>query len=496
MNTPENPSQDDPSSLPPDGASPAAEEPAKPNFEVASEWRSPVSGGLIEGAETLSLPPANQDVVRAALDEAPEDIGKSNKAVAWATVLSESVTAVHPADGGVSAARRSDANWVQEVPSGAGPLRAAVPKMVKKEGVSYTGEAARELIRSRLRLGTSIHVPLWASGFWVTISSPSEDELLELQRRIAAEKISVGRSTYGLMFANTQVYTTNILLEFVMDHVVRHSVDTRKEELLKMIRMTDMSQLIWGLACSIWPNGFQYRRACIADIAKCQHVIEEKLSLAKLSWVDRSRLSESMVAHMTRRGDKSMSVESVKRYQEEMLTGMPRLVKISDDLSMMLRVPTIPEQITSGFRWVDTMEETYGRVLTMDEAARDSYLLDQTRATIMREYAHCVEKIVLNHGDGEVDEFEDVETIEITLSDCSARDDLRTTFMKQMGSYLDDSLLSLIAIPSYECPNCKKPQVVEGFRYPELIPLDVSQTFFNLLGQRIQKIQNREILPI
>lgn len=492
MNTTENTPQNEPDASPPSDENPAVtQEQQKPNFEVSAQWRSPVEGGLIEGAETLSLPPANQDVVRAALDKAPEDIGKSDKAVAWATALSESVTAVHPADGGVAAARRAQSWWAQEVPSGVGPLRAAVPKMVKKEGVSYTGEAARELIRARLKLGTNIHIPLWASGFWVTITSPSEDELLELQRRIAAEKISIGRSTYGLMFANTQVYTTNILIEFVMDHVVRHSVDVRKDELIKMIRMTDMSQLIWGLACSIWPNGFQYRRACIADIAHCQHVIEEKLSLAKLSWVDRSRLSESMIAHMTRRGEKAMSVESVKRYQEELLAGMPRLVKISEELSLMLRVPTIPEQITSGFRWVDTIEETYGRVLTMDEAARDSYLLDQTRATIMREYAHCVEKIVLDE-----DEFGDVETIESTLADCSARDDLRTTFMKEMGAYLDDSLISMIAIPSYECPNCKKPQVVEGFRYPELIPLDVSQTFFNLLGQRIQKIQNRDILPI
>lgn len=461
-----------------------------PNFEVTSEWTSTGAKHVV-GVETVDLPSANTDVLQSALENAPDNIGTSDEAARWAASLSESTTQVFPNDGGVEAARRKDAKWSQELASDVGPLRGAVPKIVKREGQTYTGEAAVSIIRSRLKLGTNFQVPLWSSGFWVTITSPTEDELLELQRRIAAEKISAGRQTYGLMFSNTKVYITNILLEFIMDHIHRYSVDVRKDELVGLIKTTDMSQLIWGLASSIWPNGFQYRRACIADVSKCTHVIEEKLSLPKLSWVDRSCFTPSMTAHMARRGDKGMSLDSVKRFQEEMLRGQQFLAKLDDDLSVTFKIPAISEELTSGFRWINTMEELYGKSMSMDEQVRDSYLLDQTRATIMREYAHCVQAL---HVDG--DDYTDTDAIENILAECSSRDDLRTAFKKEIGKYLDSSLVSLIAIPSYTCPKCGTHQVVEGFQYPELIPIDVGQTFFSLLGQRIQKIQTRDLITM
>ena len=67
--------------------------------------------------------------------------------------------------------------------------------------------------------------------------------------------------------------------------------------------------------------------------------------------------------------------------------------------------------------------------------------------------------------------------------------------IKEITRYVEDSTISLMAIPAYDCPVCKEPQekATEG-RYPRMaayIPLDVLQVFFGLLARRIRRITSR-----
>ena len=395
-----------------------------------------------------------------------------------------------PFAGGLEATvMREDAHFVQSVPSAVGELQAVAPRFKKKEGIKYTGESARHLMRSALKLGTVFQVPLWHSGFWVTLRSPSEGELLELYRTITADKAQLGRSTYGLLFANTTVYTNRALLDFVIDNVYETSLKLpENEDLRKHIKMQDLSLLIWGLACATWPNGFTYNRGCIADIDKCQHVITAKLNLSKLQATDMTRLADRQISHMTNRQRGSMDLESIKRYQNDFVSGHEKLIELNDTLSMVLEMPSASEYIDAGFKWISSIEDRYARSMTLDEEGREDYLMKHAQATSMRQYAHYVKKLIV---DGEeIDELEDVDAL---LNDMSGSDNIRDPFMKACAAYLDDSVISLIAIPTYECPSCGKPQKKEepGKPFGELIPLDVAQAFFPLLIQKLRQIQER-----
>ena len=457
------------------------------NYDFKQQYSAPV---LDDTYAELSLPSGTAADTAKALRDTPNlKLENNPKLGKYLNVIQSGLEVLPFAEGLVSAAQRADAHYVQSVPSAVGELQATAPRFKKKEGVKYTGESARHLMRSALKLGTVFHVPLWHSGFWVTLRSPSEGELLELYRTITADKAQLGRSTYGLLFANTTVYTNRALLDFVIDNVYETSLKLpENEDLRKHIKMQDLSILIWGLACATWPNGFVYNRGCIADIDKCQHVVTAKLNLTKLLATDMTRLTERQISHMTNRQRGAMDLEAIKRYQEDFIQGHEKLVVLNDSLSMVLEMPSASEYIDAGYKWIGSIEDRYARAMTIGEESREDYLMQHAQATSMRQYAHYVKKLIV---DGEeIDELEDVDAL---LNEMSSSNGIRDPFMKACAAYLDESVISLIAIPTYECPSCGLPQkkAEPGKAFGELIPLDVSQAFFPLLIQKLRQIQER-----
>lgn len=474
----------------PSGATSA---PAPKRRESNFRMEVPYTGVLSkadEGIESTVMPSGSDVQIRKALKDTP-NISRTLDADTqqYVGVINAALETLPFANGLAGVADREDGMFVQQVVSQSGNLAAYTPKFKKKEGVKYTGDSARNLIRSAMKLGTVYSVPLWHSGFWITLRSPSEGDLLELYKKIAQEKISLGRTTYGLLFSNISVYTSKALLDFVVDNLYDTSLNLKdNEDIRNYIRLPDLSLIIWALACATWPNGFQYQRACITDIDKCKHIVTEKLNLSRLLWTDTTSLTEKQIQHMTNRQRGSMEPDAIKTYVSDFMRGNKTKVDLTDELSFILEMPSAAAHIDAGYRWITQIEENYGRAMMQDEKSRNDYLLSQAQATSMRQYAHCVTTIVV--GDDEID---GVEEIENALNDLTARDDIREAFMKKIAGFLDNSIISFVGIPTYTCPACGGTQrhSHEGEKYPELIPIDVAQTFFPLLVQKILRIQER-----
>lgn len=470
-----------------------AQEPSavsSPNFKQTFAYTTTDYSDFDLGEETAFMPSSSIAKTRETLEDLPQTpLGADKESQNWIGVLNGGITSVPYSDGFVSTAEREDARYEQSVIASTGPLHGFAPKFRVREGVKPTGESARFQIRSALGLGTVFTVPLWHSGFWITLKAAPEGELLELYRKITAEKVILGRSSYGFMFSNGTSYTNRILLDFVLENMYESSLALKDgEDIRERIRVPDLPLLIWGMACATWPNGFQYQRACISDPEKCKHVVKERLNLSKLLWTDESSLTQFQIKHMASRQRASMTGDSVKRYVDEFIRGQDRKVEITSALSMVLRIPNVVEHIDAGYRWINTIEETYSRALTLDENNRNDYLLSQGKATTMRQYTHFVKCVEANE-----QEYDELTNIEETLNDLTADDKIRNKFLERTRQYLDDSVVSLIAIPSYKCPNCGGEQHRETDlkKHPNLIPLDVTQTFFQLLVQKLRKIEER-----
>lgn len=461
----------------------------KSNFRLQKQYSRELTDAEKQRQEEIVfMPSGTESETRESLDKVDKkEISTTQAGRLWVGAVAGGAETLVYDEGFVPTALREDADYVQGVESEAGILAGSTPTFKAKEGTKFSGEKARVRVRQSLGLGGVFSIPLWHSGFWIRFKAPPEGELLELYRQITSDKTSLGRATYGLVFSNNISYQVKALADFLTENLYDTSLQLSEEEnILDYISVLDIPSFVWGMACAIWPNGFQYIRGCINDPSKCTNVVQAKLDLSVLQMTNQALLSAKQRAHMTKRQKASMTKDSVQAYREEFTVGITREVTIADNIKLTLGVPSVLDHIESGYRWVSSIEEKYSRALTQDENKRDAYLIAQGKATLLRQYSHFVETLIV---DGE--EYDEVETVEDILGDITSDDDIRNSILKAVKDYINHSQVSFIAIPAFNCPACGQFQGDRDSKYPDLIPIDPINVFFTLTVQKVQRVSER-----
>lgn len=438
----------------------------------------------VDSIETLAIPedtPTRTDEVMSSFPNV--DIAATEQGEEWAEYLRRSTVVRTRGNWFGEIFDRDGSAWRQSVESQKGKLHAAFPTFKDEVGTKITGERAMLRVRALVGLGSMIHVPLWHSGFWITLKAPPDGELLELHQRLAQEKIQLGRQTWGLSFANNSVF----LAAWVTDFILNNSYGTTLKDpadLRKKISSLDIPTLVWGIACVIWPRGFQYARSVLDQGEEQYRVIKEKLNIPKLFWTDTTALTPWQISHMGNRSGPTMSAETVQRYRDEFTRGKGREIELRPGLKLMLRVPSLDQYVNSGQKWVNNIVAMTDRVFQMDnDQSRDAYIVAQGKATNMRQFGHWVESI-----DAEGRLIADEQTIESTLDALSADDELRKEFFEEVRKFMEESTVSTVAVPAVTQGEREK----ELPRFPHLLPLDTMSTFFILLVQKTLLIQSRQ----
>lgn len=340
---------------------------------------------------------------------------------------------------------------------------------------------ARIRVRSLMGVGGVIAVPLFHSGFWIMLNAPSESALYELNRRFNDEKVSLGRMTQGLIFSNEQVYMNSWLLEFCLDHCYDATLKfADRDELRKHIKFTDLPVLFTGLARLIWPNGYRYIRAInTKDGITNSRMVEGKLDLAKLLFVDNPFFSTWQKNHMANRTRGTVTAEDLARYQSEFPFAAGRYVEMNSSIGLTLQVPNVEDAINDGDRWVaglvQMVDETFTTTRPTPEK-RNEIISTHAAMQEMLRYSSWVKSVTF-------DEIEHTnrEVIESTLMSLSEEQVFREKFDQEVKKFIQDTTGALIAIPEYDGTVSELP------RFPHLIPLDVVTVFFTLLMQKIAR---------
>lgn len=383
--------------------------------------------------------------------------------------------------------RAPGAKWKQYLDTEHGKVGYRAPQP-KEAGVgTFTGERAMHRVRSILGINGQITVPMYHSGFWITLDAPRDSDVIELHRRVMEEKIKLGRETYGLVFSNEQSYINSFLLDFCISHISSHTVRVDNDNDLKdLIKPQDMNILFWGLACLIWPRGFDYVRSLLTvEGIENSQVVTAKISLGKLMWVDQSSFTDKQRNHFAQKQRGQMTVESIKEYQREFMPSLAagRLIKIKDGLQLLISPTSAAEMIADGAAWItgiiQTVDSTFTQVAP-DERTRNNLIEVHARAAKLRNYGAWVKAVVI---DGQ--ENEDRQDINDILTLISSETVMTDHVIKEIGKFIDDSTRVLIAVPETSGANTGLP------RFPNLIPLDVLNTFFTLLAQRVDIIASR-----
>lgn len=488
----------------PEASVKAQEVPEAPRYVYKRQYTtmvSPVSKeGQLETGEDIELPSAPDEVVRRALDLAPNiSMVDSPESRRWASIMSRGLEMTTYDAMFTSALEDPTADFRNENEYQGNSLSAVTPKVRMTENSKIQGENAVLRAINHLGLGSVFQVPLWGAGIWVTFKPPSETELIELNRQLASDKILFGRYTYGLAFSNTTSYTIDRLFNFALDHVYNTTVDPAKLPLNKLksfIPTQEIPSFLWGFLCTMYPRGFNYARSCSADPEKCRHVVEEIINLTKLQWSNIAPLTDWQKAFMSGRQPHKKSLEEVERYQLELTKLQKRRFVFFEgedrEIAVTLRSPKVTEYIDAGHRWIGGIVEAIDKIADADlsENDRNNLITHTGQATTLRQYVHFIESIELA-----TNIIEDRETIETTVERVSGDDEVRTKIIEAVKNYINDSTISLIGLPVFDCPNCHGTNAVHEDNkmpnHPNIIPLDVIQLFFELVNQRLTRIAER-----
>lgn len=366
---------------------------------------------------------------------------------------------------------------------------------VKNVSGELEGEVALLKVAKYLGIGEIKTIPLPHSGIWVVIKPPTEKDLIDFYNSIYREKIYLGRMTKGLTLTNFSVYINNRLVDFILRHVqsVNYS-DISVNELKNYILIYDLPILAWGFASTIYPNGFEYQRACVNDLEKCNYVAQSVINLDKLLWIDNNALTESQKNILFEYKPKKHTVDIYRKFITEHTRTVSHVVEIKEGLKIKLTIPTIAEYVSDGLSWVNKINDSIENIFlerNIEDDETKLNILDQyVKSSILRQFSHYIEHI-------EVDDsiITNRDTINKTLEILSSEDDIREKINTEVLKFKQDTTLALIGIPSYKCPKCGADQQVnpinENLR--NVIPLDVMNLFFTLVTLRIARIMEREM---
>lgn len=460
----------------------------------------PISTGeeLPEGSVKITLPGDFEREMRQRIGGMPNvDIMDTEESREWAQAIREGNSLNTVAEQYVSTLEDEDKEFSQQTNHNGQKLCSKEPKFRSISNESLKGERAALRLISHLGLGTVWTTALWHSGFYITFKPPTELGLVEFNRLITADKINLGRWTYGLALSNVTSYTTDRLIDFILDHVYETSLkpdEVSHDQLRDHIVAQDIPSLVWGFVCTMYPRGFRYRRPCLNSPDKCNYVLEETLNLRKLQFTAYNVLTDWQKTHMSSAQSKSMDLSSVKRYREEMKLTHKHRFSINEgkdnEISFVIKSPTVTEYVNAGHRWIGDMVQMVDEALGMDveNDERNRHLSKFGQATVMRHYCHWVESIEFN-----TNSIDNTESIEKALDTLSADDSIREAYSKAINDYINKSTISVIGINNFNCPKCGDDQSTKHDlpEHQNIIPLDTIQLFFALLTQRLERVTLR-----
>lgn len=481
--------------------------PEESNIENSTSSRKPqrvtqdyptALGETTASTDSIVLPSNFDRETRDVLEKMPNvNLLDSPQTRQWASDVVEGLELTTHNEAFISPLEQDDADFKQKLEDNGMSLMAASPKFKSIQNETLKGERAVIRLISHLGMGTLFQTPLWHSGLWVTFKPPTESELIELNRILVADKIMFGRYTYGLVFSNLLSYTTDRLVDFALAHVYdltaksdAITVDNIKDH----ISCLDIPSLLWGFVCTMYPKGFKYRRACINDPEKCNFVLDEILNVIKLQWTNNNALTEWQKTFMAGRQSKTKDIDSINRYKEELRSAKQRRLVINEGLdnevAIIIKTPNITQYIEAGYRWINDITDTVNRTLSLNanDEERNTLITRYGQASAMRQYVHWIDSI-----EYDTNVINDSETLESTLDVLSSDDEIRTQFIKGVIDYINHNTLSIIGIPVYDCPKCNKTQEVDHQlpMHTNIIPIDVIQLFFALLGSKMGSLTSR-----
>lgn len=407
-------------------------------------------------------------------------------AMEWLNATQQSINHMAYNNGLTDTIERTNSRWLQGIlidDQVRGGYRPKINNGQHKKGGRLSGREAMIRIRQEMQIGDFITFPIPHSGLWLTLLVAGEDEMVNFHTRVLASKAVLGRRTAGLVFSNSDVVVLRHLWDMLANMVVNTSMGkVNKKELTALIKIQDIPLIVGYYMAARFRSGYMLAQPCQVDPAKCGHVDVQKVNIGRLIIIDNERLTTGQLAHM--RKQSNHTPESVAAYQEYFSSIRDNVVKLTPTIRVVFSIPSIDNKLAAGNAWLDAIEDSV-TLSFKDELSREQrvqYINKQAAITALRNYAHWVSRIDYLNAEGDVDGYvEGEEDIYEALKEHSTNDEFKEAFYKEVGVFINDTTVGVVALPRYKCPGCGQRQPAVGEKFPAFTPINMERCFFTLL---------------
>lgn len=478
---------------------PAPTEPTTQNYSDENVYRDPTKWSARQMPMALLVCTAD-DLARINEGVKQGTVSETTSGLEWMYWLAQAIEHKQNTRFGSHSLNDPEGFFVKRIQSELGTAIGAKNVGIDNSSETLNAASAKHLLRNMIGSGATRRWPLYKSGFWLTLSTPLEEDLLALDDRIAEEKTALGAKTAGLAFSVSMVYIFKHVLNLITTSIVStniEDVEFSKADTFSYVRMVD----VWGLVafyCSlIYPNGYGTRIPCTAD-NECVNTDAVYMDILDIIRVDRSKLNEEQIEWMSNPG-KKRSLKEITDYQARWNDSASTTITMPDDDidagTITYTVPTCAEYVAGGEIWIEEIiEKVDGMISERTTLARKDQLLEEHyRLSICREYSHTVKSITFparDLGDGTVRAerlIEDPVTINVLLAEYSTNPVFHKQILGSINEYLDRRTVTHVGVPPHKCSACKCMSTRPVGNVSTLIPLDPFVTFFILRNQKLQR---------
>lgn len=340
-----------------------------------------------------------------------------------------------------------------------------------------------------------ISVPLYNSGIWLGIQSPSEPEIIQLQMLALENEIKLGASTAGLVYSNYSVLFRKYALDLAFANIKYSSVKVENYSILReLIDSTDENSIINAVSAGIYPTGVDRMVTCknfLREKNPCTHSVQTKLHFDRLHYIDYSRLDEEALLHMSKKTPNSTTIAEVERYKER-LSKYKESIKTyklpnGEDLIVNYKVPNIKNSIMQGEFWTEKITMVVNNIITnsnknvaeISDEMMKIYLDSAMKTNLLGMYLHFISSMTIS-GETETDYRE----INNVLSKLTKIDNIAAAMINDITDLIKNSSLTIIGQTQYTCPKCKEVNdnntVEAGHPFKKIIPFNVLGVLFIL----------------
>lgn len=415
---------------------------------------------------------------------------------AWLLAMRDAIESTLSGKGLTPAVVRDSAHWVNSLAGSKKGVEMRIRKTLFKRpegqrtGQVLSGSKATEAFVTGTGIGHPVQVPLWRTGIWVTLRTPSIGYLAEIDRALAFARPELGLDTSGMLNSNEALLFEEILVDAALKLVTSTSypIASSPLELKEVISSHDKDQLIWGMAVAAWPDGTDIAIPCTDG--ECRHTDRVFASLLRMSWVDEGRLTTAQRAHMDRAGTGRVTDEDLEKYQADFLEHEKGYYDYKGR-RMNFFVSTLAEYFANGRQWINSVNRALVEAMGENDEGNDQKRAALINSLIASEqlcrYGHYIRNIEVPNPDDEdsPDIIEGEDEIRDILKLLSAEPETVNDILRSVDNYIQTSVVSLVGSINVPCSKCGKLHLNRGGEAKLILPFNAALGFFTLAQRKM-----------